>query len=181
MQPLAEIWEEHKTHLRGYVAKRVRERDAVDNILQDVFVKAHDNLHALKFRGSVASWLFRIASNAITDHYRAQKLWVELPAELIAPEPEHDPVRELAGCLKPLIAALPESYRSALILSEIEGLPQSEVAKRLGISHSGAKSRVQRGREKLRQRLLDCCVIETGRRGIVGFEPKGKGCEGPCA
>jgi len=45
------------------------------------------------------------------------------------------------------------------------------VAERLGVSLSGAKSRVQRGRERLRQGLLDCCAIEIGRRGIVGYAP----------
>jgi RNA polymerase sigma-70 factor (ECF subfamily) len=57
-------------------------------------------------------------------------------------------------------------------------LPQKEVADRLGLSLSGAKSRVQRGREKLRQNLSECCDIETGKNGIVGFElrdPK-RGC-----
>lgn len=180
MEPISTLWEEHKARLRGYVAKRVQDRDAVDDILQDVFLKAHHNLHTLKSRGSIAAWLFRIASNAIADHYRARKTWVELPDELEAPEPEPDPVGELAACLQPLIDDLPETYRVALVLSEIEGLPQREVAARLGMSLSGAKSRVQRGREKLRQRLDDCCVIETGQQGVIGFEPRDARCKGRC-
>lgn len=152
----------------------------MDDILQDVFLKAHKNLHALKSRGSVASWLFRIASNAIADHYRSQKPWVELPNELKLPENEYDPVGELAACLQPLIADLPETYRSALVLSEIEGLPHKEVARQLGISLSGAKSRVQRGRDKLHRRLDDCCIIEAGRRGIIDYEPRDKDRNGCC-
>lgn len=170
--PLSAIWDEHKAQLRGYIGKRVRDPDALDDILQDVFVKAHDNLHTLKSRESVAAWLFRIASNAIADHYRARKPWVELPDELEQPQPERNPIGELAACLRPFIAELPEIYRAALTLSEIEGLPQKEVAARLGISLSGAKSRVQRGREKLLQRLSDCCDFETGRRGLVDYEPR---------
>lgn len=180
MEPISEIWEEHKSRLRGYVARRVRDRDAVNDILQDVFVKAHTHLNGLRSRGSVTSWLFRMASNAIADHYRSQKPWVELPSELKSPEVERDPVGELAACLQPLIADLPAIYRSALILSEIEGLPHKEVAKRLGISLSGAKSRVRRGRDKLRQRLHDCCVIETGRGGIIDYEPRDKKRSGRC-
>lgn len=97
---------------------------------------------------------------------------------MAAPEPEADYITELASCLQPLIADLPETYRLPRVLSEIEGLTQKEVAARLGLSLSGAKSRVQRGREKLRQRLLECCDIETGRRGIVGYEirDKKRGC-----
>lgn len=138
------FWEEHKSRLRGYITKRVKDPDAVDDILQDVYLKAHTNLGGVKSRGSIASWLFRIASNAIADHYRAQKPWNELPEDIAAPELERDYVAELATCLRPLIAELPENYRSALVLSEIEGLPQKKVADQLGISLSGAKSRIQR-------------------------------------
>ncbi len=173
-------WQEHKSRLRGYIAKRVQDNDAVDDILQDVYLKAHTNLSTVKPRGSIASWLFRIASNAIADHYRSQKPWDELPDELTASEPERDYVAELAACLQPLIAELPEIYRSALVLSEIDGLPQKKVADHLGISFSGAKSRVQRGREKLRRRLLECCDIENGRNGIIGYEPRAKSCKCSC-
>jgi RNA polymerase sigma-70 factor, ECF subfamily len=176
MPPISDLWIEHKTRLRAYIAKRVREREAVDDILQDVFLKAHASLNTVKSQGSLAAWLYRIAANAIADHYRGQKPSKELPEELAAPEPEPDYIAELASCLQPLIADLPETYRLPLVLSEIEGLTQKEVAARLGLSLSGAKSRVQRGREKLRQRLFECCDIETGERGIVGYEPREPQC-----
>jgi RNA polymerase sigma-70 factor (ECF subfamily) len=177
---MKDFWQEHRSRLRAYIAKRVRERDAVDDILQEVFLKVNASLHTVKSHGSISAWLYRIASNTIADHYRAQKPWDELPDEIAAPEPERDYVAELASCLQPLIAELPENYRAALVLSEIEGLPQREVAERLNISLSGAKSRVQRGREKLRQRLLLCCDIETGNNGIVGYEPRDKSCDAGC-
>lgn len=174
MTPTVDFWQEHKFRLRGYIAKRVHESDKVDDILQDVFLKAHMSLHTVKSHGSITTWLFRIAANAIVDHYRSQKPWVDLPDQLAAPEPERNYTSELAACLHPLIAELPETYRSALILSEIESMPQKEVADRLGISLSGAKSRIQRGREKLRRQLLECCDIEVGHHGIIGYEPRNK-------
>lgn len=180
MTPMTDFWQEHRSRLRGYIAKRVRESDAVDDILQEVFLKVNASLHTVKSHGSISAWLYRIAANTIADHYRAQKPWEELPDEVAAPEPERDYIAELATCLQPLIADLPETYRTALVLSEIEGLPQREVAEQLNISLSGAKSRVQRGREKLRQRLLDCCDIETGRGGIIGYELRGRKCDVSC-
>lgn len=180
MKLMTIFWQEHRSRLRGYIAKRVRDRDAVDDILQEVFLKVNASLHSVKSHGSISAWLYRIAANAIADHYRAQKPWEELADEMAAPEPERDFIAELATCLQPLIAELPESYRTALLLSEIDGLPQREVAERLNISLSGAKSRVQRGREKLRQRLLDCCDIETGRGGIVGYELRDRKCNISC-
>ena len=177
---MTNLWKEHHSLLRIFVAKRVREGDAVDDILQNVFLKASVGLHTVKSQSAIPAWLYRIAANSIADHYRSQTTWEELPEDddLSAPELEIDYVAELATCLHPLIAELPETYRSALYLSEIEGLPQKEVAYRLGISLSGTKSRVQRGREKLRQSLSECCNIETGKSGITGYElrdPK-RGC-----
>lgn len=167
---MPDIWIEHRSRLRSYIARRVREHEAVDDILQDVLLKAHTGLHAVRSGGSLTAWLYRIASNAIADHYRGQKPSEEISDELPAPEAEPNYVAELASCLQPLIDDLPETYRAPLVLSEIEGLTQQEVADRLGLSLSGAKSRVQRGREKLRQRLFECCNIETGKNGIVGYE-----------
>jgi RNA polymerase sigma-70 factor (ECF subfamily) len=171
---MSDLWSEHRSRLRGYIARRVRDTNAVDDILQEVFLKASKNLQSLKSPGSIAAWLYRIATNAIADHYRSLRPWEELPDDVAAPKSERDYVAELATCLQPLIAGMPEAYRGALMLSEIEGLPQREVAARLNISLSGAKSRVQRGREKLHQRLLDCCDIETRRGGITGYEPRDK-------
>ena len=174
--PDNEFWLDHKARLRGYIAGRVSDADAVDDILQDVYLKALTNQDTV--RGSLAGWLYRIARNTVIDHYRARKPQVELSEDLAAPEADGGTEAELSRCLEPLIADLPETYQSALILSELEGLTQKEVAERLGISLSGAKSRVQRGREKLRLRLLDCCHVEVGAAGIVDYEPRGDDCGG---
>lgn len=165
------FWHEYKARLRSYIINRVQDKHAADDILQEVFLKAHTNLQMVRTPGSIQSWLFRIAKNIIADHYRSQKRWVEIPEDLAAAELERDYVAELATCLQPFINELPEIYRSALILSEIKELPQKEVAARLGISLSAAKTRVQRGREKLRRRVVDCCDIEMYQNRIVGYTP----------
>lgn len=174
--PVEALWRQHRRRLRGYIARRVGDVGAVDDILQTVFLKAHQNLPALKSNASVAAWLYRVAANAIADHYRGSRPFEELPEDIAAPEAGQDVAGELSECLRPFISALPEKYASALVLAEIEGLPQQEVAQRLGISLSGAKSRIQRGREKLRERLLDCCEIEVGRMGLVDYQPRELGC-----
>jgi RNA polymerase sigma-70 factor, ECF subfamily len=178
MVPIENLWQEHKDRLRSYINRRVRDEHATDDILHEVFIKLHKNLHTVKSSGSVSAWLYRVAANAIADYYRTHKPVEALPDELPAPEQERDYVAELASCLQPMIEDLPDTYRTALTLSEIEGLKQKEVAARLGISLSGAKSRVQRGREKLRESILRCCAVETGKHGIVGYEVRGKGCGG---
>lgn len=75
-------------------------------------------------------------------------------------------------CILPLVQRLPQPYRQALLLTEVEGMTPKDLARRLGLSFSGAKSRVQRARDKLRELLLDCCHFEFDRRGtIIDYAP----------
>ena len=86
--------------------------------------------------------------------------------------------RELAGCLTPLLARLPAIYRDALQLTDVEGLTQVEAADRVGLSVSGMKTRVQRGRHQLKTLLEQCCEIAVDRRGgVADYQPH----TGPCA
>lgn len=163
----AHVWQEWQSALRQYISRRVREPADVDDLLQEIFLKVEANLSKLREPGRIAGWLYRIADNAVADYYRAQRRWEEVPEELPAPEEPRDTTAELAACLRPMINALPEVYRHAVQLSEIEGLTQKAVAQKLGITHSGAKSRVQRGREKLRAMMLACCHIEADDNGLA--------------
>src|SRR5215203_6636925 len=86
-------------------------------------------------------------------------------------EPPNGARAEMARCIAPLVRGLPDTYRRAIELTELEGMTQAAAAERLGLSLPGAKSRVQRGRARLRTMLLRCCEIETDRRGgVVAFE-----------
>jgi RNA polymerase sigma-70 factor (ECF subfamily) len=104
---------------------------------------------------------------------------VEIPESLPgAPDlPEEDPEAVLALSLKEMVDELPESYRQALILTDYQGMSQKQLAESLGMSLSGAKSRVQRARDKLRDMLLSCCHFEFDRRGrIVDYYQRCCGC-----
>ena len=74
-----------------------------------------------------------------------------------------------------MIRTLPARYAEALLLTDIDGLTQAAAAERLGLSLSGMKSRVQRGRRLLKQTLLRCCAVELDRRGgVVDSYPRGQ-------
>ena len=151
-----------------------------DDVLQNVFLKMHTGLVALKDEARLQSWLYQIARNAIIDYFRSQKPLVELPDHI--PQYETDPgeiiTQELSDCLRPMIQLLPEKYREAVMLSELRGLTQKEVAKVQGTSLSGAKSRVQRGRVLLKNMLSECCRLEFDRSGrLCGYERNDKTCD----
>ncbi len=170
MSTLDEVWRNHHAGVRRFVRRRVSDHHDAEDIVQDVFVRAQESLHQLQSADRLAAWLSRIAANRIVDHYRSRRPIEELPEDLAAQEAEEDPVATLAPCLPDMIERLPETYRDAVRLSEIEGIAQHVVAQRLDLSVSGAKSRVQRGRALLRQLVEKCCRVFMGGRSIVGFE-----------
>ncbi|RPI26044.1 MAG: RNA polymerase sigma factor SigZ [Chloroflexota bacterium] len=159
----------YSRRLRAFIRGRVSDEAEADDILQEVFIRVHQHLCCLPEWNKLESWIYQIARNLIIDHYRRRREQVEIPEDLPAEAdmPEEDPEAELALSLKEMIDELPELYRQALILTEYQGLTQKELAETLGISVSGAKSRVQRARDQLREMFLRCCHFEMDRRGRI--------------
>ena len=155
------IWEEYRSRLFEFVKSRVGDPDTAEDIIQDVFEKILTRIDSLKYGVKLQSWIYQIARNAIVDYYRSKKPTSELP-ELPQPAEESTPgdLIELSECLMPMIERLSEPYKKAVLLSEIEGKTHKEIAALYGISLSGSKSRVQRGRDKLKEMLSECCRLE---------------------
>jgi RNA polymerase sigma-70 factor, ECF subfamily len=169
---------ELEERLRPFVARRVPKSE-VDDVLQDVFLRAQRALADLRDEERFGAWMYRVARSAIADSHRQRARH-----PLLEGEDTEQPVTsesnaptsleaELAAYLVPLISRLPSPYREALTLTELEGLTQQAAADALGLSLSGAKSRVQRGREKLRTLLDECCQIGVDKRGrVIDCEPR---------
>ena len=177
MESLDQIWRDYRNELLGFIRRRVGAADLAEDILQDVFVKAHSRLDTLADTNRIQSWLYQIARNTIIDYHRTRKSAEPLPDEMTQqPEQNDEEWRELGKCVLPMIESLPEGYREALLLAEIDGLPLKEVAQRLNLTLPGAKSRVQRGRERLKRAFLDCCHLQFDCRGKpIDWWPK-EGC-----
>jgi RNA polymerase sigma-70 factor, ECF subfamily len=182
-------WRELRARLHVFIGRRVGNPEDAEDIVQDVFMRMQHNIDALSSADRLDAWAFRIARNAIADYYRssnrrylnreaAAKVMDGLGANGVGGEPPNDARAEMARCIAPMVRGLPDDYRRAIELTEMEGMTQAAAAERLGLSVPGAKSRVQRGRARLRAMLLRCCEIETDRRGrVVAFETRdGKGC-----
>lgn len=168
-----EVWLRVSEPLQRFIVGRTKDPEASGDILQNVYLRMQAGLPRLQDHDKIMPWLYRIAANAIADHYRARQRTLQLveTPEAEAPAAEEEEAgsltHEFATCIPRMLEVLPEKYREALYLTEIQGLSQKELAEQLGISYSGAKSRVQRGREKLRQVLLECCYIHTDVYGNI--------------
>ncbi|HEX9116994.1 MAG TPA: RNA polymerase sigma factor SigZ [Anaerolineae bacterium] len=163
------VYEALHVDLRRFVLARIAEPAAADDVLQEIYLRVHTHIDSVRDCARLQAWVYQVARNAIVDHYRSRRPVAELPETLMSPEAscENDVECELIAALAPMIDDLPEKYRQALTLTLYEGITQREVAKRLGISLSGAKSRVQRAREQLKASLLRCCSFAFDRYGTV--------------
>ena len=173
-----EVWRDYRSRLLGFIRARVHNKEVAEDILHDVLLKAWSQLKSLKDADNLNGWMYRIARNSIVDHYRSTKhptLSIDAPDTIDIPSTDtaNNSERELAECLRPMIEQLPDHYRRAIVLTDLTGISQTEVAKREGISISGAKSRVQRGRKMLKAMVVECCRLEFDVRGnVVEYEPK---------
>lgn len=166
-------WRDIEARLRPYVARRVASASEVDDIVQEVLVRIHKGLSTLRDDESFGGWVYRIAAHAIADAAKAHAREPTARGTEIAdvagggPDEAADLQLELGECVALFVARLPSPYREAITLTELQGLTQKDAAEMLGTSLSGMKSRVQRGREKIRAMFEQCCEISVDCRGRV--------------
>lgn len=178
----APAWSDFHSRLRRYVAGRV-DPAWTDDVTGDILVRLLERQGDLARVRDPLAWAYRVATNVITDRYRRRAVESRAltRARQEAGAPERTPGtedrkavrRDLEACLFPFARELPPKYAEALILTTFGGLTQVEAARRLGLSTSGMKSRVQRARALLKRRLLECCDFEMDRRGgVIDMRPR---------
>lgn len=167
-----DMWRGTIAQLRAFVRRRIADPDRADDVVGEVLLRVHQGLGSLDDRERLANWVFRIARNAVVDEYRRAGRARERPVPSVddAPAPpDEDPetaVGELARCLRPLLAGLPPEQRRAVEVVDLDGWSQARAADREGVSLSGMKSRVQRGRRRLADLLGECCALTLDGRGV---------------
>lgn len=174
------IWAEFNKELRAFIQNKTRNSADTDDILQDVFIKIIHNLDKVNRSENLRLYLYGIVRNTVYDYFKKQKAIPDSTdeADVFTEDEAQDLNTRVAECcIKPFINKLPDHYREALLISEIQDVSQKELAEKLGISYSGAKSRVQRGKEKLKGLLLECCSYKSDVYGnIINSESSTCGC-----
>jgi RNA polymerase sigma-70 factor (ECF subfamily) len=188
-------WQELHGNLRAFIARRVRNQADVDDLVQRVLLQIVKGLDSLRDAGRLHAWVYRTARNVIIDYYRSASsrredpvgdsvniAAADAPVAPTLPDDERAALSELATCLAPMLARLSPASQEAIRLIDLEGVTQHEAARRVGLSLSGMKSRVQRGRQELRAVLEACCRIDLDRRGGIAAytarHPDACGCGG---
>jgi RNA polymerase sigma-70 factor (ECF subfamily) len=181
----ASQWSVVVTKLRGYVKRRV-DSAAADDVLGEILLRLVQHRTQLADARNPSAWVYRVAANTIADHYRRQSVEQRVfdrsqegLNEAVSPVTDDTAaVRELAACLEPLLRRLPADSAQAVQMTDIAGMTQVAAAQQLGLSVSGMKSRVQRGRARLKEALLQCCDIELAACGAVkGYSKRKRRCD----
>jgi RNA polymerase sigma-70 factor, ECF subfamily len=182
---VAGIYAQFYQTLLSFIRSKVRSKEDAEDILQNVFIKISAGVNKLSGDEKLQSWIYTITRNTITDYYRvnASRKNVEVDEEMvesILDEGRDDPTKGLDQCMNTMIQLLPEEYRDIIIDAELNGIKQKDLAEKYGMAYPSMRSRVQRGRERLKQLFYNCCHIETDALGNV-LSAQGKtDCEGPC-
>lgn len=179
-QEINSIWNNFRSILIKFIQSKVSDENLAKDILQDVFLKLVVAEKEGKEIRNIQAWLFQVTRNTINDHFR--KLQKSPEKEVMITDSLTE--SQLNGCVCDLINFvikhyLPETYGRPLIMSDIERIPQKDIAQELGISLSGAKSRIQRGRKMLKELILECVEVTYNRKGEVSDFRLKTNCELP--
>lgn len=163
-----ELYRQFHRELENFIYSKVKDKVISKDILQEVFIKIHLHQHSIKDQSKITAWIYQLTRNTIHDYYRKLVILngeTEIPhdvSELPLPNEQG-----LERCVLPFIHQLPQKYKDALLLTDIKGLSQTQLAEQLNIPYPTAKSRVQRARQKLKDLFTDCCYIHSDAYGNI--------------
>jgi RNA polymerase sigma-70 factor (ECF subfamily) len=150
------IYRRHSPSLYSLTCRMVGDRAEAEDLLQEIFLQAHNKLSSFEGRAAFGTWLYRLAVNRCLDHLRSAARQRQSVTKSLDESPELVVAQETTGHrldLESAILQLPSSYRSAFLLYDVEGLGHREVADILGVAEGTSKSLVHKARFKLRELL----------------------------
>ena len=149
--------------------------EGAEDLAQEVFIKISRSLGEFRGESSLSTWVYRVATNAAWDRLRSAEHRSSVSAvspcgdeDVAVPDlgvsAEQQVIRgEMSECVRSLVDELPESYRTVLVLSEIEGLRDAEIADVLGVTLETVKIRLHRARARLRKAMEEQCRLYRDR------------------
>ena len=175
---LETLWLAYQSNLKAFLHKNVSNPNDVEDLLQEILIKTHQNLGQLKDSKKVKSWLFQIANHTIIDFYRKRgNAQDPVESELWYTQAEKEVFEQLSQCILPFINGLSDDEASLLRAIEIEGISQKAYAAQQGIKYSTLKSRVNKSRQNLYHLFNACCELPVNGSGqLVDFIARSKSC-----
>lgn len=173
---ISDFWVLYKDALRNYIFKIVKDPDTANELSHEVLMKVYSSCCSGRSIRNIRSWLFQIAYNTCMDHFKKAGKTTDLKLDVVDGETE-EVYSNASEFVLPLLKLLPKKYGEPLEMADLQGLKHQEVADRLGISLTSAKTRVHRARKMLKEQITECVNLEVDAFGQVSaFSVKGS-CE----
>ena len=174
------IFDQYHDRLKKFVTITVKNEWAADDIVQEVFVRAHSKIDTLKDHDKIGSWLFRIAYRQCMDHFRKESR--KIPEEIVdfrgvntsdySTTERKLEQHQMSICVQNQMLLLPENYRTVIWLFDVLGFTLKEMADILDLSVENVKIRLHRARKKFKSILNQKCSFEKDERNVLVCEPK---------
>lgn len=186
---IAEIYTKHRAEIIRYLHRMTRELPLAEELTQETFIKVDRGLHGLREETNLTTWIYRIATNVYLDHSRTRDAQARRAQEIVPCLPEA-PVRsalqsseprlsdrlleesEMGSCIREIIDSLPPDHRAVIVLHDLQGLGNKEIARILDCSLDAVKIRVHRARQKLRTLLDRECDFEHSDENVLQCDRK---------
>jgi RNA polymerase sigma-70 factor (ECF subfamily) len=182
------IYDEHYPRILQYLTRLVGPNDAEDTA-QDVFDKINSGLAGFQGKSKLSTWIYRIATNTAIDRSRSAAYRHAVERIEIDGDTDHDPRsvsddhrppdtdqlvirKEMRDCINEYIESMPHSYKTVIVLSDLEGLANKEIAEILDISIDNAKIRLHRARAKLKKMLSEACDFYYTEQSTLACDRK---------
>lgn len=182
----ADVFVQHRDRIYRYLLRVVRNAADAEDLTQETFLRAHRQLESLRDPAALSTWLYRIATHVAYDRFRRSPSHAEArqpdtsadgaPSEAEWTDTEAPRVdeafekTEMSACVQELVETLPDTYRAVLLLHDVHGLTNPEIARMLGCSVETVKIRLHRARTKLNAALRAGCDFAQDRRGVLVCE-----------
>jgi RNA polymerase sigma-70 factor (ECF subfamily) len=183
----ADVFDEYQRPIYNYLLRLTQNQAEAEDLTQETFIRVHRSLPTFRGEASLSTWLYRIATNVSLDHFRRSATRqakaalsleeTESDGEWVVDETASSPEQmaaqsEMSACVQRFIQRLSPSYRTVLVLHDLQGLKNREIADVLDVSLSTVKIRLHRARKKLREALDAGCDLGHDERNIFVCEPK---------
>lgn len=169
---ISSLWLKYKNGLKYYILKKVKNEEMANDLSHEVLMKVYNSCCSNIEIKNVKSWMFQIAHNTTIDYLKKQSRFIENIPENYDYD-DHNVFLEADGIVELLIQLLPEKYAVPLELSDIKEFKQKEVAEKLNLSLTATKTRIQRARTLLKEKIIECSNLEQDEnRNLISLEIK---------
>ncbi len=183
----ANVFDEFQRPIYNYLLRMTQNQAEAEDLTQETFIRVHRSLPTFRGEANLSTWIYRIATNVSLDHFRrgatrqakaalsleetqSEGEWV-VDEKASAPE-QVAAQSEMSDCVQGFIGRLPATYRTVLVLHDLQGLKNREIAEVLDCSLDTVKIRLHRARKKLRASLNAGCDFAHDERNVFVCEPK---------